>query len=25
MKARRQAVVDYYRMLIDTVIYVPKK
>jgi len=25
MKARRQAVVDHYRMLIDTVIYVPKK
>ena len=25
MKARRQAVVDHYRMLIDTVIYVLKK
>ena len=25
LKARRQAVVDHYRMLIDTVIYVPKK
>lgn len=25
MKARRQAVVDHYRILIDTVIYVPKK
>lgn len=25
MKARRQAVVDHYRTLIDTVIYVPKK
>ena len=25
MKARHQAVVDHYRMLIDTVIYVPKK
>ncbi len=25
MKARRQAVVDHYRMLINTVIYVPKK
>ena len=24
MKARRQAVVDHYRTLIDTVIYVPK-
>ena len=25
MKARRQAVVEHYRSLIDTVIYVPKK
>ncbi|HAK71623.1 MAG TPA: long-chain fatty acid--CoA ligase, partial [Bifidobacterium sp.] len=25
MKARRQAVMDHYRTLIDTVIYVPRK